>query len=432
LSKSRSLMIFGSSALLTTALVSCGGPLTAQAPGVSVVGQIHSLALSYPGKYGYVHTLKIPSTLSKSSLQTTYGGKVLAFNPELGAAIVANNVSSKQLYDVVVEVNANNIKLGDVKALGFSAWSTGYSAWSTGYSAWSTGTTTAATTFSENLPSWNAIRLADAQTLVPELGRGVKVAVIDTGIDLNHGAFAGHLDTVNMYDFLLNTSSPQEVNASLVSGTSSDGYGHGTAVADLILQVAPNATVLPLRVLDGYAVTSGAKVINLSLGSGSDSSAIDSAISTATSKGVTVIEASGNTGDTNVLYPAYNAYGTTTNVTPGQPLGSVSVGSVTTGLLKSSFSTYGSHLELLAPGENLKTAFPGNSTVLATGTSFAAPLVSGAAALALSTGLVTSKSDVSAMIANLDSTATAPTDPVYGPQLGNGTVNIYNFVHKYR
>ena len=445
--RSRSLITFSSFTLLTAALVSCGGPLTGQAPVASTVGTLQTLAVSYAGRYSYVHALTIPATLSKASLQSTYGGKILAFNPELGTAIVANNVSSKQTYDVSVEVNASNIKLGDAKALGFSAWSTGYSAWSTGYSAWSTGTTSAATTFSENLSSWNAIRLADAQTLVPELGRGVKVAVIDTGIDLNHGAFSGHLDTVNMKDFLLNTSSPQEVDSSAVAGTYSDGYGHGTATADLVLQIAPNATILPLRVLDGngtgdvqtianaisYAVTSGAKVINLSLGSSSDSSAINWAIASAVSKGVTVVVASGNTGDTNVLYPAYNAYGQLTNVSSSQFNGSVSVGSVTSGLIKSSFSTYGPHLELTAPGESLKTAFPGNTTVLATGTSFAAPLVSGAVALALSTGVVnTTKFDVDAMLTNLSSTATAPTDLLYGTQLGKGTVNVYNFVHKYR
>ena len=431
--RSRSLITFSSFTLLTAALVSCGGPLTGQAPVASTVGTLQTLAVSYAGRYSYVHALTIPATLSKASLQSTYGGKILAFNPELGTAIVANNVSSKQTYDVSVEVNASNIKLGDAKALGFSAWST--------------GTTSAATTFSENLSSWNAIRLADAQTLVPELGRGVKVAVIDTGIDLNHGAFSGHLDTVNMKDFLLNTSSPQEVDSSAVAGTYSDGYGHGTATADLVLQIAPNATILPLRVLDGngtgdvqtianaisYAVTSGAKVINLSLGSSSDSSAINWAIASAVSKGVTVVVASGNTGDTNVLYPAYNAYGQLTNVSSSQFNGSVSVGSVTSGLIKSSFSTYGPHLELTAPGESLKTAFPGNTTVLATGTSFAAPLVSGAVALALSTGVVnTTKFDVDAMLTNLSSTATAPTDLLYGTQLGKGTVNVYNFVHKYR
>ena len=439
--QSRTLISLSSFALLTAALVSCGG----QTPVASTVDTLQTLAVSYSGKYGYVHTLTIPSTLSKSTLDAN-GGKILAFNPELGTAIVANNVSSMQTYDATVEVNASNFRLGDVKALGYSAWSTGYSAWSTGYSAWSTGTTGTATTFDENLLSWNAIRLTDAQTLVPELGRGVKVAVIDTGIDLNHAAFAGHLDTLNMKDFLLNTNSPQEVNASTVAGTYSDGYGHGTATADLILQIAPNAIILPLRVLDGngggdvqtiasaisYAVSSGARVINLSLGSNLDSQAVNMAINAAAGYGVAVISASGNSGDTNVLYPAFNGYGPA-NVSTWQQAASVSVGSTSSNLLKSTFSTYGPHLELVAPGENLKTAFPGNNTVLATGTSFAAPVVSGAVALALSAGVVSnSKQSVGALLGNLDSTATASTDPLYASQLGNGAVNVYNFIHMYR
>jgi len=455
---SRTLLTLSSFTLLTAALVSCSGQLTPQTPVASAPDTLQTLAINHTGKYAHVHTLTIPSTLSRTSLQAAYSGQVLAFNPELGSAIVANNVGIRQLYDLSVESNTNTFKISDAKTLGFSAWSTGYSAWSTGYSAWSTGTTSAATTFSENLPSWNAIRLADAQTLVPELGRGIKVAVIDTGIDLNHAAFTGHLDTVNMKDFLLNTHSPQEVDASPAAGGYSDGYGHGTAAADLILQVAPNATILPLRVLDGngqgdvqmiadaisYAVSSGAKVINLSLGSTSDSPAIDTAISSAASKGVAVIAAAGNSGDSNVLYPAYNAYNTydtyrTYNTYGGtwnsstQQSGSVSVGSVTSGLLKSIFSTYGSHLELTAPGERLKTAFPGNTTVLATGTSFAAPVVSGAVALALSTGVVTSNQyDVKALLSTMDSSSSASTDPQFARQLGNGTLNVYNFVHKYR
>lgn len=449
----RSLLTFSGFALLTAALVSCNGQLTAQTPVATSTGTLQTLSVNSKSKYAYVHTLAIPSTLTKSSLETVYSGKILAFNSELGSAIVANDVGTKQMYDLSVESNTNTFKMSDLKALGFSAWSTGYSAWSTGYSAWSTGysawstgTTSAATTFGENLPSWNSIRLADAQTLAPELGRGVKVAVIDTGIDLKHAAFAGHLDTVNMKDFLLNTNSPQEVNASTVPGTYSDGYGHGTAVADVILQVAPNATILPLRVLDGngggdiqtianainYAVSSGAKVINLSLGSATDSQAINAAICSAISSGVAVIAAAGNSGDTDVLYPAFNSHGPT-GANMWQTAGSISVGSITSGFMKSRFSSYGPNLELVAPGESLKTAFPGGNTVVATGTSFAAPIVSGALALTLSTGVtMNSKQTVWNLLSNLDSTTTASSDPTYASKLGYGTINVYNFVHKYR
>ena len=91
-----------------------------------------------------------------------------------------------------------------------------------------------------------------------------------------------------------------------------------------------------------------------------------------------MVAASGNTGDTNVLYPASVA----TN-TSGQGYGSVSVGSINTSYLKSSFSTYGNSLEMEAPGENIMTAFPGGSVVKATGTSLATPVVSGILALAV-------------------------------------------------
>ena len=67
-----------------------------------------------------------------------------------------------------------------------------------------------------------------------------------------------------------------------------------------------------------------------------------------------VVCASGNTGDTKVIYPAANADRTGT----AQGRGSVSVGSVNSKLLKSSFSTYGDQLELTAPGEKLTTGLP--------------------------------------------------------------------------
>ena len=161
---------------------------------------------------------------------------------------------------------------------GFGAWTTGYGAWSTGYGAWSTGTlsTALATTFSGNLPLWNAIKLSQAQSLVPELGRGVKVAVINSGINLRHPSFTGKLDLANAKDFIGNDATPQEVNGNTIGY--SVGYGHGTAVANIILQVAPNATILPIRVLDTngggdtatiitaitHARDAGAKIINLS------------------------------------------------------------------------------------------------------------------------------------------------------------------------
>ena len=80
------------------------------------------------------------------------------------------------------------------------------------------------------------------------------IAVLDTGIDLTHPAFAGRL--VPGYDFVDNDDNPSEVG-----GLSQNSvYGHGTHVAGIIALVAPNAKIMPLRILDANGESSLWKV----------------------------------------------------------------------------------------------------------------------------------------------------------------------------
>ena len=128
-----------------------------------------------------------------------------------------------------------------------------------------------------------------------------------------------------------------------------------------------------------------------------------------------VVTSSGNSGDDKVTYPA--RYSATMQATLGGGL--ISVGSEDLSQKKSSFSTYGS-LDLLAPGEAVKSMFPGNQFTNATGTAFAAPMVSGAVALAMSAG----RTDPVALYKSIKSSATVPSDTLYSGQLGNGTLNL--------
>jgi thermitase len=144
----------------------------------------------------------------------------------------------------------------------------------------------------------------------------VKVAVIDTGIDLSHPAFVGKLaPSTEWKDFVDGDATPQEV-------AGGKGYGHGTSVAGVILQVAPNAVILPVRVLEpggtgdldkvimavDWAIQKGAKVINLSLGTDVDYAAFKEMINVADTKGIAKIASSGNNGSKGVEVPA--KYGT--------------------------------------------------------------------------------------------------------------------------
>jgi len=316
------------------------------------------------------------------------------------------------------------------------AWASGrIGAWASSSQA-STVMDGRANTFQADLPMWNQIHLTEAQRAAPALGSGVKVAVIDTGIDLSHPAFQGHLaPAAQMYDFVGNDAVPQE------EGTDSNlAYGHGTAVASLILQAAPNATILPIRVLtpDGsalpstvaagidWAVAHGANIINLSVVSSVDVS-LSVALLRAADKGISVVMAAGNEGTAPPMYPALFAQ--QNNGLGGH---SLSVGSIDVNNVKSDFSNYGMQLKVLAPGRLLTVAFPNGRSAQATGTSFAAPVVSGVLALGVSkssTGLVALTEVLKSTATNVSSYNTALSG---GSSLPYGLLNAQAFVNSVR
>jgi thermitase len=330
-----------------------------------------------PTEFSNVMSLEIDSQMLRADLEAQHNGKVIAWYPE-------NNLAILGLYGGDLSAaNVDVFKTPEVSTLsaynnGYKTWGGGFRAWSGGYKAWGGGTSYP-TTFTENQTLWSLIRLTQGQNLAPNLGRGVKVAVIDSGIDLAHPAFVGKLaPSTEWKDFVGDDTSPQEVSGG-------KGYGHGTSVAGVILQVAPNATILPIRVLepDGtgdldkvilavdWAIQKGAKIINLSLGTNMSLSSFKDILTVARSKGIAVIASSGNNGTVGVEFPAkYSAE-------------VVGVGSVAATGVQSVFTSYSSELDILAPGEFIYSAYPGEQVAYSSGTSFAAPVVTGAYALAL-------------------------------------------------
>ncbi|ACO47507.1 S8 family serine peptidase [Deinococcus deserti] len=306
--------------------------------------------------------------------------------------------------------STTNIKMTTAETAGsFGAWATGsfgvwaagsFGAWASGsFGAWASGSFGVwATTFEDGTPNplhnnveeWNQIRLAGAHTLAPNLGKDVTVAVIDTGIDLAHPALSGTLSPESTWwDYVSGDRNPGEM------GTASDkAYGHGTAVAGIILQVAPNARILPIRVLppsgEGtsttiakaiiHAVDQGAKVVNVSVVADKDSD-ISKAIEYAALRGVYVVMAAGNQGLNPVQFPAAKSAQTNT---PG--LYSLSVGGIELNNRKSSYSNYGAGLEVMTPASDIVTTYPKGEIRAVTGTSFATPVASGVLALALGEG----------------------------------------------
>ncbi|RIH90942.1 Subtilisin BL [Calidithermus terrae] len=351
----------------------------------------------------FVLTVPLAGSESRSSLEARYGGKALVWESGRYAMLGLDSKTAEAKKDVIV---ADNLTLepNDWSFLsgGQAAWMSGSSTiwaggtstiWAGGTSTiWAGGTSTIwaggeFTWMPENTAIWKRVRLEQGHRLAKNLGYGVKVAVIDTGIDLEHPALKEALAPAGeWWDFYGNDPVPQEEGV-LGQG----GYGHGTNVAGIVRQVAPRATLLPLRVLgpDGYgdvvavaaainwAVVKGAKVINLSLGSDQKHDAIEQAIRAANAKGVLVVASTGNTGDTNVTFPA------STMADDKNGWKRLSVTSVNLADAKSGFATYGKSVELAAPGENVYGPAPGLRKAAWTGTSMAAPMASGALALAL-------------------------------------------------
>jgi subtilisin family serine protease len=228
----------------------------------------------------------------------------------------------------------------------------------------------------------------------------VVVAVLDTGVDYNHadlkGAFSGG------YDFVNNDSTP------------ADDYGHGTEVAGVIAARGNNGigvagecwtcTIMPVKVLNSsgsgsysgivngitYAADHGARIINMSLGGTAGSSTLQNAVNYAWNKGVLLIAAAGNAGTTDFNYPG--AY---------DPV--VAVAASDSRDARYSWSSYGSWVEVAAPGCDETTAL-GGGYAEPCGTSFASPMTAGIAALMASANSSASNATLrNALINNTDS-----------------------------
>jgi thermitase len=365
-----------------------------------------------------VLSLEIPATANRADIEAKYNGKVLAWYPENNLAIVG---LYKGELSALGDPNKDALVLPEVVSSGARAWGGGQRAWGGGKRAWGGGSATGPTTFSENIPLWQKVRLVEGQNLARNLGRGVKIAVIDSGLDLTHPAFAGRLAPASEWkDFIDNDNLPQDVAGGI-------GYGHGTGVADVILQVAPNATILPLRVLepDGtgdlddvvaaidWAIQKGAKVINMSLGSSLDQKSMQAILKLIASHNMIAVASAGNNGMKSIEYPARHG---------AEVIG---VGSVDKNDVKSTFSAYGKELDVMAPGEFVYTAYPSNQIGYWSGTSFAAPMVTGSIALVVGEGRVVKTKDL--LKDKTDDISKLAGNRNFSKELG-GRLNIESFV----
>jgi subtilisin family serine protease len=222
------------------------------------------------------------------------------------------------------------------------------------------------------------IQLEEAQQVIK--GGGITVAVIDTGIDLQHPAFTNRLSQF-MFDFVEGDSDPSEM------GVGTDpGYGHGTFVAGIVSLIAPEAKIMPLRTFNPqgeatifniakaiyYAVKNGAQVINMSFGLDTPLDVppvgIDKAVEYAKTQGVVTIASAGNEGFEDYQFPAkFESV--------------IAVAATDSNDVRAEFSNYGDHIDVSAPGVGVYSTYPGGKFGWWDGTSFSTAFVSGEAAL---------------------------------------------------
>ncbi|MCP8968042.1 S8 family serine peptidase [Ectobacillus ponti] len=208
----------------------------------------------------------------------------------------------------------------------------------------------------------------------------IKVALIDGAVQTNHpdlaGRFTGAYDVVSK-SAVLPAADDHGTHVAGIVGAAGDGKG--------IVGIAPGVKLMPINVFyeDGYtsaaevasaimyAADHGANVINMSLGGYEYSSLMNSAVQYAASKGVVVVAAAGNEETSQPMYPA-----ALSNV--------ISVSAVTSSDRLAYFSNYGSTIDFAAPGDGIFSTIAGGAYASMSGTSMAAPMVSGTAALVLS------------------------------------------------
>ncbi len=216
-------------------------------------------------------------------------------------------------------------------------------------------------------------------------GAGVTVAVLDTGVDLDHPDLAGRL--LPGYDYVDDDPAPDDLGDGLdndLDGRIDEGVGHGTHSAGLVSLVAPDATILPMRVLDSEgqgslfttaeaiidATRAGAHVINLSFGTDGriESRVVKDALKEAKQAGVTIVAAAGNDASGQKHYPAADK-------------DVLSVGALDAeGTGMAAFSNRGKWVTVAAPGTDLVSTVP-DGYGRWSGTSMASPLVAGEVAL---------------------------------------------------
>jgi subtilisin family serine protease len=296
--------------------------------------------------------------------------------------------------------------------------------------------------------------LTNSATGAPEAwtqsrGDGILVAVLDSGVQLNHPDLAKSLwrnggetpangidDDRNGY-----VDDVYGANVKASNGNVEDDNGHGTHVAGIIAAqsgndtggsgIAPGAKIMSVKVLDAnragdssqlakgirYAIDMGARILNVSINGDGTSPDLDIALKYASEKGATIVASAGNNGrdiDLSPSYPASSTEASVLTVTATQ----------TTGNLLSIANRGLRSVDLAAPGGNILSTARGSGYELREGTSMAAPFVAGSLAL-----LSAARPDLPQSTLRAAVVQSAPRPKLLAGLLGSGALNVAGAMH---
>jgi len=275
------------------------------------------------------------------------------------------------------------------------------------------------------------IRLDQAHTV--GRGAGVVIGLLDTGIDPDHEVFAGRI-APGGWDFVDNDDTPwDEANGINEDGDdlTDEAWGHGTMVGGILALVAPDAQILPIRVLDSegrgdafrialgvrHAVDMGVDVLNMSFGVPTQMYTIRREFRRGYELGIPSVAGAGNEStDADPYFPASDSK-------------AMMISAVDSMDVKADFADWGSDVHVMAPGTGVRSAHPDGGWAIGSGCSFATPFVTGEVALMLGLNPGLSPKTIEALVeAGVDFIDHLPGNEPYGGDLGSGRIDLYEAI----
>lgn len=264
--------------------------------------------------------------------------------------------------------------------------------------------------------TWEMAKIEAPAVWPTYTGKGVTVAVVDTGIDYTHPDFGGRVD--KGHDFVNNDDDAMDdhYHGTHCAGSIGAGIHNGGIVG-----VAPEVSLIAVKVLSKtgsgslegvangitYAADRGAQIISMSLGGPSSAQTLEDAVQYAIGKGALVVVAMGNDNTEKPSYPAASK-------------GVMAVGATTSDDTRAYFSNFGAHISVGAPGHNILSTVPGGGYKLLSGTSMATPNVAGLAAVVKQANPGFTAQQIRQRI---EQTADDLGEPGFDKQFGYGRIN---------